>query len=149
MKWQDVFPILISILVLIVVAILQKQSKLAAALTTTMPLTVPLAMWIVYASTDGNREAMTQFNLGMVLGIIPSIGFLVVAWLAARAGLKLVPTILLGYGVWRGGHYRPETISGIMTFLDGSKIGGAVFMPRPMPPEMRQYSGQLTSARER
>jgi hypothetical protein len=100
MKWQDVFPILISILVLIVVAILQKQSKLAAALTTTMPLTVPLAMWIVYVSTDGNREAMTQFNQGMVLGIIPSIGFLVVAWLAARAGLKLVPTILLGYGVW-------------------------------------------------
>lgn len=100
MKWQDVFPILISILVLIAVAILQKQSKLAAALTTTMPLTVPLAMWIVYASSDGNRKTMTQFNLGMVLGIIPSIGFLIVAWLAARAGLKLVPSILLGYGVW-------------------------------------------------
>ena len=86
MKWQDTIPVLISILVLVVVAILQKQSKLAAALTTTMPLTVPLAMWIVYSSSDGNQETMTQFNLGMVLGIIPSIGFLITAWLASRAG---------------------------------------------------------------
>jgi hypothetical protein len=103
MKWQDTIPVLISILVLVVVAILQKQSKLAAALTTTMPLTVPLAMWIVYSSSDGNQETMTQFNLGMVLGIIPSIGFLITAWLASRAGLRLVPTILLGYGVWAVG----------------------------------------------
>ena len=100
MKWQDILPVLLSILVIIAVAILQKQSKLAAALTATMPLTVPLALWIVYSSSDGDREAMTRFSLGMVLGIIPTIGFLVAAWLASRAGLRLVPTILLGYGVW-------------------------------------------------
>lgn len=103
MKWQDILPVLLSILVIIAVAILQKQSKLAAALTATMPLTVPLALWIVYSSSDGDREAMTQFSLGLVLGIIPTIGFLVAAWLASRAGFRLGPTILLGYGVWAVG----------------------------------------------
>ena len=103
MKWQDVLPVVFSILIIIAVAILQKQSKLAAALTATMPLTAALALWIVYSSSDGDRQAMTHFSQGMVLGVIPSIGFLVAVWLASRAGIKLVPTILLGYGVWAAG----------------------------------------------
>jgi CDP-diglyceride synthetase len=100
MKWQDVLPVLLSILIIIAVAILEKQSKLAAALTATMPLTAPLALWIVYTSSEGDREATSQFSLGMLLGVFPTIGFLITVWLASRAGFRLVPTILLGYGVW-------------------------------------------------
>lgn len=100
MKWQDFLPVLASILVIVLVAILEKQSKLVAAITATMPLTAPLALWIVCASVDGDRASMTEFSLGMLLGIIPTIGFLVIAWLATRAGVKLVPMILLGYSVW-------------------------------------------------
>jgi hypothetical protein len=49
MKWQDVLPILASIVVIILVAIFERQSKLVAAITATMPLTAPLALWVVYA----------------------------------------------------------------------------------------------------
>jgi hypothetical protein len=35
-----------------------------------------------------------------MVGIIPSIGFLVAAWLSARAGLSLVPMLLVGFTVW-------------------------------------------------
>ena len=100
MKLQDVLPVLLSILVIILVAILEKQNKLFAAITATMPLTAPLALWIVYSSNAGEKTAVTQFSLSLLLGVLPTFAFLVTAWLAARAGIKLLPMILMSYRVW-------------------------------------------------
>jgi hypothetical protein len=100
MKWQDVLPVLISILVIIAVAALEKQSKFIAAITATMPLTAALALWIVYSSSEGDGESMSEFSLGLVMGIMPTIAFAVAAWLGFRAGLKLVPALLVAYGTW-------------------------------------------------
>ena len=100
MKSQDILPVLLSILVIILVAILEKQSKLIAALTATMPLAAPLALWIVYSSNNGEKTAVSQFSLSLLLGLLPTLAFLVTVWLAARAGMKLAPMILTGYGVW-------------------------------------------------
>ena len=100
MKAQDVLPVLLSIVVIVLVAVVEKQSKLVAAITATMPIGASLALWIVYSANNGDRETMERFALGLLLGIVPTLGFLVAAWLAARAGLKLVQTYLVGYGVW-------------------------------------------------
>jgi hypothetical protein len=100
MKSQNVLPVLVSITVIILVAILQRHSKLAAAVTATMPLSAPLALWIVYAAAGGDRAAVAQFSRGLLIGLVPTIGFMVTIWLAARAGLKLVPMLLIGYAVW-------------------------------------------------
>ena len=103
MKLQEVVPVLLSILVIILVAILEKQSKLFAAITATMPLTAPLALWIVHTSNAGEKIAVIQFSLSLLLGLLPSLAFLVTVWLGARAGMKLLPMILSGYGVWAMG----------------------------------------------
>lgn len=103
MKSQDVIPVLLSIIVIILVAVLEKQSKLFAALTATMPLTAPLALWIVYSSNAGEKTAVTNFSLSLVLGLLPTLAFLVTVWVAARAGMKLVPMIMTGYSVWGAG----------------------------------------------
>lgn len=92
MKSQDVIPV--------VVSVLEKQSRLIAALTAVMPLTAPLALWIVYSSNAGDRTAVAQFSLSLMLGLLPTMAFLIAVWVAARAGMKLVPMILTGYGVW-------------------------------------------------
>ncbi len=100
MKTQDLMPVILSILVIILVAVLEKQSRLIAAITATMPLAAPLALWIVYSSSGGEKEAVSSFTLGMFLGFLPTLAFIVAVWLAARAGMKLVPIIATGYGVW-------------------------------------------------
>jgi hypothetical protein len=100
LRSQNVLPVLVSIAVIILVAILQKHSRLVAAITATMPLSAPLALWIVYTSSGGDRATVAQFSQGLLIGLIPTIGFMLVAWLAARAGLELIPVLLLGYGVW-------------------------------------------------
>jgi len=100
MKSQDIVPVVLSIVVILLVAVLEKQSKLFAALTATMPLTAPLALWIVYSSNAGEKEAVSNFSLSLLLGLLPTMAFLITVWLAARAGMKLMPMILSGYGVW-------------------------------------------------
>lgn len=91
MRWQEVFPVLASIGVLIVVGILERQSRILAALTATMPLTAPLALWIVFNSSQGEQVAVSQFSLGLLLRILPTVAFLMMVWLAARQGLRLGP----------------------------------------------------------
>jgi hypothetical protein len=100
MKSQDIVPVVLSIVVIILVAVLEKQSKLFAALTATMPLAAPLALWIVYSSNAGDNTAVSQFSLSLLLGLLPTMAFLLTVWLAARGDMKLVPMILMGYGVW-------------------------------------------------
>jgi len=100
MKSQDIVPVILSIVVIIIVAVLEKQSKLFAALTATMPLTAPLALWIVYSSNAGNKEAVSNFSLSLLLGLFPTLAFLITVVFAARAGMKLLPMILTGYSVW-------------------------------------------------
>lgn len=101
-KWNDVLPVVLSVAVIVLVAVVEKQSKTIAAVTATMPLTIPLALWIVYASNEGNPQVVEAFTRSMVLGIIPTLAFAVAVWLAARAGLRLVPILLVGYGTWAG-----------------------------------------------
>ena len=100
MKWQEVVPVILSILIIILVAILEKQSKLIAAITATMPLSVVLGLWVVYASAGGDQEAVNSFTTGLLIGIVPSVIFLIAVWFAARQGLRLVPLIGVGYAAW-------------------------------------------------
>lgn len=68
-----------------------------------MPLTAPLALWIVYSSHAGEKATVAQFSMNLLLVVVPTLAFLVTVWLAARAGMKLAPMIMSGYGVWAMG----------------------------------------------
>jgi hypothetical protein len=100
MNWNKFLPVVISILVIILVAVLEKYSKLFAAVTATMPLNIPLALWIVYASTRGDQAAVQEFTSSLLMGIIPTLAFLITIWLAARSGMKLGPILVVGYAMW-------------------------------------------------
>lgn len=100
MKTQDILPVVISVLVIILIAVIEKQNKTLAAITAVMPLTAPLALWIVYSSSGGEQAAMSEFTLGLILGLLPTMGFAIAAGLAVRVGWKLGPVLLAGYGAW-------------------------------------------------
>jgi len=100
MKTQEVLPVVVSVIVIILIAILEKQSRLIAAITATMPLSIPLGIWIVHSSSGGDKIAVSEFTLGVLLGIIPTIGFVITAWLVARHGATLGKILVSGYSVW-------------------------------------------------
>ena len=100
LRWSDVYPVLTSIAVIILVAVVQRQSKVMAAVLATMPINAPLAMWVVYAGSRESQSELTAFNQSLVISVLPTVGFLLAAWLAARAGWKLPAILGIGYLVW-------------------------------------------------
>ncbi len=96
---QQIGPVILSIAVIIVVAVVRSYSKTLAAITATMPVTIPLSIWIIF-STGGERSSMGQFMQSLFLSMIGTVLFVVAAWLATRAGWGLVPIILAGYVTW-------------------------------------------------
>lgn len=93
-------PVIISIILIILLAILSEYSKTIAAITTTMPTKIPMAIWIVYVAEKGNRDAMASFNGSMFTGLLATVAFTLAAWLAAKAGWGLVPILAAGYVTW-------------------------------------------------
>lgn len=98
--WSRVAPVLVSIGIIILIAVLRQYSKTFAAIAATMPINVPLGMWIVYSGSDDQQAALAEFSAAAVINIIPSFIFLVVAWYVSKQGFSLIPTILLGYVGW-------------------------------------------------
>jgi len=100
MKTNEILPVLISIVLLVLAALLQKQSKLISAMISTTPIRISLTMWVIYAAVEGSKQEMTQFTQGIIFSLIPTFLFAIGAWLAARAGMKISGILLSGYGTW-------------------------------------------------
>lgn len=100
MKINEIAPVLVSVLIIVSVAVLEKQSKLVAAVTATMPIKIPLSLWVVYAASSQDQKSIQGFSKGLMVSIVPTLGFIAAAWLAARAGMRLLPVIGIGYAVW-------------------------------------------------
>lgn len=99
-EWRNVLPVVISIGVILLVAVLRNYSRTVAAITATMPVNIPLAIWIVYSAAPNDKAGMITFSEGLMLGLIPTVAFLAVVWLAARNGLGLPVMIGGGYVAW-------------------------------------------------
>ena len=99
-EWRTILPVLVSIGVILLVAVLRNYSRTLAAITATMPINIPLALWIVYSAAPADKSGMITFTEGLIIGLIPTFAFLIVAYLAARAGLGLPVMIGGGYVAW-------------------------------------------------
>lgn len=99
-EWRNILPVLISIGVILLVAVLRNYSRTLAAITATMPINIPLALWIVHSAAPDDKAGMITFSEGLVIGLIPTFAFLLVAWLAARAELSLAVMIGGSYAAW-------------------------------------------------
>lgn len=98
--WQRVLPVLFSICIIILIAVLRNYSKTLAAITATMPINMPLAIWILSSGTNVSQATMVQFIETLIVGLIPTFVFLIFVYIAARAGYTVVPMLGLGYVGW-------------------------------------------------
>lgn len=96
--WGRVLPVLVSICIIIAIAILREYSKTLAAIAATMPINLPLGLWLVYGAS--NREEVEYFTRSLFLNMLPTMLFVIITWQAARAGWKLLPMIAAGYAGW-------------------------------------------------
>jgi len=97
---KQVVPVLVSIAIIILVAVARNYSRALAAVTATMPVNVPLSLWILARAEGDSPEVMVEYTGSLVVGIIGTAACVVAMHLGARAGLKLGANIALGYGAW-------------------------------------------------
>lgn len=97
---HQILPVVISILLLILVAILRSYSTTVAAITATMPVMVPLAFWIVYAGEGGDNAVMTHFLQTMVVGLLATLVSLLAMLYATRSGWGVAGILAACYGGW-------------------------------------------------
>lgn len=101
--WSKLLPVIASIGIIIAIAIMREYSRALSAIFATMPLNIPLGMWIVYAGAENKQAELAQFSEAVLLNIVPTIGFMLVAWQTTRHGWDLVPSIIAGYAAWAVG----------------------------------------------
>lgn len=100
MSLQKTFPVITSIAIILIVAVLRDRSRALAAVLATMPINVPLALWIVSSSSGADSKQMADFVRSLLITLIPTFIWLGIVFLAIRAGWSLVAAIGAGYGVW-------------------------------------------------
>lgn len=100
MSIERILPVIVSICIIVAVAVLREYSKTLAAIAATMPINIPLGLWIVYAGERGENGVMIDFSQNVMLNMIPTMFFAIVAYVAFRAGWTLLPSILAGYAAW-------------------------------------------------
>lgn len=114
---QRFLPVVISIAIILVVAILRDYSRTLAAITATLPVNLPLALWIVASGPNATPEDTVKFSETLLFGIFSTVIYVIAVWLAMRAGWTLWPAIGAGYVAWALG-------LGVILLLQRA-IGGA------------------------
>jgi hypothetical protein len=117
MSLQRLFPVLASVGIILVVAVLRDRSRAAAAVLATMPINIPLALWVVSSGTNGDPQAMSDFVRSLIFGLVPAFIWLGIVFVTLRAGWNLWQAMGVGYAVWG-------------TLIAGLFLGGVLRLPR-------------------
>ncbi len=86
-------------MIIAAVALIQERSRVLAGILAAMPLSIPLAMWIVYAETR-DIEQTAHFTWATLLALIPSFGFVLAAWALLSLRVPFGWSIVGGYTAW-------------------------------------------------
>ncbi len=100
MSPQKILPVLTSIAIILVVAVLRDRSRAAAAVLATMPINIPLALWVVASGSGDDPAVVVDFTRPLGVSLAPSFIWLGVVCVALRAGWGVLPAIGAGYAVW-------------------------------------------------
>jgi hypothetical protein len=100
MQIQKLIPVVTSILIIIAVAILRDRSKTLAAILATMPINIPLALWVVFGAGNYDLREAESFTRALLPGIAATMAWIAVVFVSLHFGLRLLPAVLLGYVAW-------------------------------------------------
>jgi hypothetical protein len=97
---ERLVPVALSVLVIVLVAIVQERSRALAAIIAIMPLTAPLAIWIVFSASGGDQRQAADFVRSMVVGSVASLIFVLACWFGLRHAWGVGMTLVVASVVW-------------------------------------------------
>ena len=100
MTIQKLLPVGASIANIILVAILLERSRPLAVIFATMPINMPLALWLLSDAVNGDNAAMTSYARSLMVGLVPGFIWLFIVFFSLRMGWSLPAALLSAYAVW-------------------------------------------------
>ena len=97
---ERVVPVALSVLVIVLVAMVQGRSRHLAAIIAAMPLTAPLAMWIVFSASEGDQRQTADFVGSMVVGFAATLVFVLACWFGLRQAWGFAMTLVVAAAIW-------------------------------------------------
>ena len=97
---EKVVTVLVSVMIVVLVAVVQERSRHLAAIIATMPLTAPLAMWIVFSASRGDQRQTGDFVESMIIGSVASLAFVLACWLGVRQAWGFLATLAFAAVIW-------------------------------------------------
>jgi hypothetical protein len=96
---QKALPVITSIGIILLVAFLRDRSKTLAAILATMPINIPLGLWVVFGGNE-SQQAELLFVRALVPGLAATMLWVVAVYVLVRMGFSLWVGIAGGYVVW-------------------------------------------------
>ena len=103
-------PVVLSVLIIVLVAVVQERSRYLAAVLATM--TTPFAMWIVFSASEGDQRHTADFVGSMVLGSAASLVFILGCWFGLRQAWGFLVTLVIASAIWLAVVLLPHWVRG-------------------------------------
>jgi hypothetical protein len=100
--WGRVSQILISLAVLVFVSFIAQKNRTLAGLASALPLTVPLAIWIVFRTTGGDYRQTAEFMGSQLRAVMGVVSFVIICYVTISHRWPLPLAIASGYAGWLG-----------------------------------------------
>ena len=97
---EKILPVIASVVIIVLVALVQERSRALAAILAVMPLTVPLAAWIVFSASGRDYLDTARFVRSMLAGYLATVAFVFAFWYGLRREWPFAAVIVLSFGVW-------------------------------------------------
>ena len=97
---EKILPVAMSVVIIVLVAVLQERSREMAAIAAVMPITMPLAAWIVFSGSGGNHHQTAEFVRSMLTAYVPTLFFVGALWYGLRQAWPFPLVIVLAFAVW-------------------------------------------------
>jgi hypothetical protein len=100
MNLQKSVPVITSVIIILLVAFLRDRSKTLATIFATMPINMPLALWVLVGSGVEDSALLANYVRAFIVGLVPAFIWLGVVFVGLKLGWSLVGAIACGYLVW-------------------------------------------------
>jgi hypothetical protein len=96
---QKALPVITSIGIILLVAFLRDRSKTLAAILATMPINLPLGLWVLFGGNE-NQQAELMFVRALIPGLAATMLWVIAVYVLVKVGASLWLSIAGGYVVW-------------------------------------------------
>lgn len=102
--------LLIGCLLLTAVTLISERSKPLAGIVSTMPLNVPIILWILWGQTNGDVAGLAVLTRSMLIGIVATAVFVLACWVGFSRRWGLGPVLLAAYALWAVTAFGPALV---------------------------------------